>query len=75
MIYETTNYEIVVGESQEKGVKGNVYHARNKDTTVWEIETRILPQMIDFVNQLQSAIDNPRDVVPPEPMLDIPFAH
>lgn len=52
MIRETNNYKLVVSS------EGTEYQVVNKFTDVIETETRILPQAIEYITQLQEALDS-----------------
>jgi proline racemase len=56
MLKELKTYKLIIGDSAT-GETGRFYQVVNKDTNVVEVETRILPQALDYVVQLQDAID------------------
>ena len=74
MIKELKTYMLVIGPSvEQKGntdvtVKNDLYQVVNKDTGVVEVETRILPQALEYLQQLQAALDNAMSPQPKEPV-------
>ena len=55
-IYENNNYIIVLGESQILQ-DAEVYLVKNKNTGVIEAEEQMLPKIIDYADQLDTALD------------------
>lgn len=55
-IYENNNYIVVLGESQIL-LDAEVYLAKNKNTGVIEAEEQMLPKIIDYADQLDSALE------------------
>jgi len=55
-IYENNNYMVVLGESQILQ-DAEVYLVKNKNTGVIEAEEQMLPKIIDYADQLDSALD------------------
>jgi hypothetical protein len=54
LVYENNNYTVTVGPSQLlEGAE--VYLCRNKYTNVIEVEDTMLPKIIDYAQQLDSA--------------------
>lgn len=56
VLRESEDYKLVVGIASDKNL-GQCYHVINKKTEVVEVETRLLPQAITFVDQLQENLD------------------
>jgi hypothetical protein len=54
-IYENNNYYVVMGESQILQ-DAEVYLVRNKRTGVIEAEEQMLPKIIDYADQLDTAL-------------------
>lgn len=55
--HETEDYIVVTGDSSDPENPGECYLAVNRTSGVREIETKILPQIMDFTDQLQAALD------------------
>ena len=60
VIKETSDYELQVGPSVE-GPQQNCYLLVNKVYNVVEVETQLLPQAYEYLDQLQSGIDARKD--------------
>ena len=54
-IYESENYEVVVGDGAD--YEGMHYLVVNKRTRVVEVESRLYPQSVAYCDQLSDSLD------------------
>lgn len=50
--YETDFYRVITGEGTDPTNPGPCYISVNKDSGIHELESKILPQIMDFTDQL-----------------------
>lgn len=60
-IKESADYVLTTGPSLDKNEDDNVYIITNKVTGVVEVDTRLLAQAYEYIDQLQSHLDARRD--------------
>lgn len=61
VIRETTDYILQTGPTVEDDTNKTVYQLINKVYDVIEVETNLLPQAYEYLDQLQAGLDARRD--------------